>query len=70
MGCQLFVIPVRDLGQASSLINFKIGWKTAILFTLVTAKYCPDISLLHINNQHPFLQHHVVIFMASSGKMD
>ena len=56
---------------ASSLTTFKLAWQTATLLALVTAKHCSDLSLLCINNQHLFLQHHADIFiLASGGKMD
>ena len=42
-------------------------WKTATLFVLVTAKYCSDLSLLCIDNQHLFLQHHAAISIPMSG---
>ena len=55
---------------ASSITNFKLAWKTATLFTLIMAKHCSDLTLPHVNNQHPILQCHAVILVpASGGKM-
>ena len=51
----------------SSLTTFKLAWKTATLLTPVTAKHCSDITLLWIDNQHLFLQHHAAIFIPLSG---
>ena len=56
---------------ASSIITFKLTWKTATLLALVTAKCCSDLTLLCIDNQHLFLQYHAAIFSAlSGGKID
>ena len=56
---------------ASSLTTFELAWKTATLCHFVTAKYFSDLSLLCIDHQHLFLQHHAVIFiLISGGKMD
>ena len=52
---------------ASSLANFKLALNTASLFTLFTVKHCSDLTLLHVNNQHLFLQHHAAIFVPASG---
>ena len=50
---------------------FKLAWKTATLFTLVTAKHCSDLTLLGIDNQHLFLQCHATVFIpVSGGKAD
>ena len=38
----------------ASAFCLKLAWKTATLLTLVTAKHCSDLPLLHIDNQHPF----------------
>ena len=55
---------------ASSLTNFKLTWKRATLLTLVRAKLS-YLTLLCIDNQHLFLQHHAAIFISvSGGKMD
>ena len=54
----------------SSLTNLILAWKMAILLAPTTAK-CSDLTLLHIDNQHLFLQHNVAIFIvASCGKID
>ena len=47
----------------ASLTTFKLAWKTATLLALVTAKDCSDLTLLCIDNQHLFLQHHVAVFI-------
>ena len=52
---------------ASSLTIFKIAWKTATLLAHVTANHCSDLTLLCIDNQHLFLQHHAAIFIPLSG---
>ena len=52
---------------ASSLTIFKLAWKTVTLLALVTAKCCSDLTLLCIDNQHLFLQHHAAIFIPMSG---
>ena len=49
---------------ASSLTIFKLAWKTATLFTLVTVNHY-DLTLLCIDNQH--LQQHAAIFIPLSG---
>ena len=46
---------------------FKLAWKTATLLALVTAVCCSDLTLLCIDNQHLFLQHHAAIFIPISG---
>ena len=50
----------------SSLTTFKLAWKTATLLALVTVKHS-DLTLLCIDNQHLFLQHHAAIFIPLSG---
>ena len=52
---------------ASSLTTFKLAWETSTLLTLVTVKHCSDLTLLCIDNQHLFLQHHAAIFIPMSG---
>ena len=52
---------------ASFLTTFKLAWKTATLLALVTAKHCSDLTLLCVDNQHLFLQHHAAIFVPLSG---
>ena len=51
----------------SSLTTFKLAWKTATLLALVTAKNCSDLTLLYVDNQHLFLQHHAAILDPLSG---
>ena len=51
----------------SSLTTFKLAWKTATLLPLISAKHCSDLTLLCIDNQHLFPQHHGTIFIPLSG---
>ena len=62
---------LESWAPASSLITFKLTWKTATLLALVTAKHCSDLTLLCIDNQHLFLQcNAAIIIPISSGKTD
>ena len=54
---------LESWAPVSSLPTFKLAWKTATLFTLVTAKCCSDLTLLCVDNQHLFLQHNAAIFI-------
>ena len=63
--CLLFLLD--SWSPACSLTTFKLAWKTATLLTLVTAKHCSDLTLLCVDNQHLFLQHHAAIFIPLSG---
>ena len=47
----------------SSLTTFKFAWTTTTVLSLVTARHCSDLTLLCIDNQHLFLQHHAAIFI-------
>ena len=58
---------LKSWAPASSLTTFKLAWKTATLLALVTAKHCSDFTLLCVDNQHLFLQHHSAIFVPLSG---
>ena len=58
---------LESWAPASSLTIFKLAWKTATLLALVTAKHCSDLTLLCVDNQHLFLQHHAAIFVPLSG---
>ena len=58
---------LESWAPASSLTTFKLAWKTATLLALVTAKHCSDLTLLCVDNQHLFLQHHAAIFVPLSG---
>ena len=58
---------LESWAPASSLTTFKLAWKTATLLAPVTAKHCSDLTLLCIDNQHLFLQHHAAIFIPMSG---
>ena len=58
---------LKSWAPASSLTTFKLAWKTATLLALVTVKHCSDLTLLCIDNQHLFLQHHADIFVPLSG---
>ena len=51
----------------SAHILAHLAWKTATLLALVTAKRCSDLTLLCVDNQHLFLQHHAAIFVPLSG---
>ena len=62
---------LESWAPVSSLTTFRLAWKTATLLALVTAKHCSDLTLLCVENQHLFLQHHAAIFiLLSSGKTD
>ena len=37
------------------------------LVALSAVKCCPDVTLLYIDNQHLFLQHHAAIFILELG---
>ena len=58
---------LHSWAPTSSLTTFKLDWKTATLLALVTAKCCSDLTLLCVDNQHPFLQHNAAIFIPLSG---
>ena len=57
---------LESWAPTSSLTTFKPAWKTATLLALVTVKCCSDLTLLCIDNQHLFLQHHTAIFIPLS----
>ena len=62
---------LESWAPGSSLTTFKLAWKTATLLALVTAKHCSDLTILCVDNQHLFLQHHAAIFIPlSGGKVD
>ena len=62
---------LESWAPASSLTTFKLAWKTVTLLELATAKHCSDLTLLCIDIQHLFLQHHNAIFIpVSGGKTD
>ena len=52
---------------ASSLPDFILAWKTISCIAHVTARHCADLTLLHVDNQHIFLQHHAAISVPVSG---
>ena len=58
---------LESWAPVSFLTTFKLAWKTATLLALVTAKWCSDLTVLCIDNQHLFLQHHAAIFFPMSG---
>ena len=58
---------LESWAPTSSLITFKLAWKTATLLALATAKHCSHLTLLCIDNQHLFLQHYAAIFIPLSG---
>ena len=54
-----------------SLTTFKLAWKTGTLLALVTVKHWSDLTLLCIDNQQLFLEHHTATFiLLSGGKTD
>ena len=53
--------------EVECLLSLLESWKTATLLALVTAKHCSDLTLLCVDNQHLFLQHHAAIFVPLSG---
>ena len=58
---------LESWSPACTLTTFKLAWKTATLLARVTAKHCSDLTLLCIDNQHLFIQHHTAIFIPLSG---
>ena len=58
---------LESWAPVSSLTTFKLAWKTATLLALFTAKRCSDLTLLCVDNQHLFLQHHSAIFVPLYG---
>ena len=59
------------VGNWLLLTTFKLVWGTATPLALITSKHCSDLTLLCIDNQHLFLQHHAAIFIPVFGeKMD
>ena len=58
---------LEDWAPTSSLTTFKLTWKTTNLLALDTVKCCSDLTLLCIDNQHLFLQHHAAIFIPLPG---
>ena len=65
MECLLSLL--ETWAPASSLTTFKLVWKTATLLALVTSKHCSDLTLLYVDNQQLFLQHHAAIFVPLFG---
>ena len=57
---------LEHCAPASSFTMFKLSLKRSTHLALVMAKCGSDLSLLHIDNQHHFLQHHAAIFIAGS----
>ena len=50
-----YLLPLlENWAPASSLTTFNLAQKTATLLALVTVKCCSDLTLLCIDNQHPF----------------
>ena len=62
-----FLSLLESWAPASSLTTSRLAWKTSTLLALVTVKCCSDLTLLCIDNEHPFLQHHAAIFFPMSG---
>ena len=63
MGCQTFIMLVKELVPASSLTYFKLAWRTATCMALVTTKCCSDLTLLCIDNHYLFPKQHPVILL-------
>ena len=62
---------LESWAPASSLTTLKLTCKTGTLLALVTAQLCSGLTILCIDNQHLFLQHHAAIFIpVSGGKID
>ena len=61
---------LESWAPVSSLTTLKLAWKTATFLALVTAKHCSDLTLLCVDNQHLFLQHHAAIFIPLSWWQD
>ena len=62
---------LESLVVASSFTNFKLVWKTGTILAFVMVKCCSDLTLLHINNQHIFIQYHAAICIPESdGEID
>ena len=57
----------RRVGHQLLSLPLKLAWKTANLLALVTVKHCSYLTILCIDNQHLFLQHHAAIFIPMSG---
>ena len=57
---------LNSWAPAASLTNLNLLGKL-LLLALVNAKHCSDLTLLCIDNQHLFLQHHGAIFIPMSG---
>ena len=61
------LLSLSESWAPASLTTFKLAWKTATLLAPVTVKHCSDLTLLCIDNQHPFPQCHAAIFIPLSG---
>ena len=57
---------LESWASVTSLTTFKLAWKTGTHLALLTAKH-PDLTLLCIDIQHLFLQHHAAIFIPMPG---
>ena len=65
------LLPLLESWAPGSLTTFNLAWKTATLLEIVTAKLCSDLTLLCIDNQPLFVNHHDAIFIpVSGGQMD
>ena len=65
---ELLLYLMESWAPASFLTTFKRAWKTPTLLTLVTTKHCSDLTLLCIDNQHLFLQHHAATICSVLGR--
>ena len=52
---------------ASSHSTFKLAWETNTHLVCVTAKYCTDLTLLHIDNWHLFINQSADSFIPAFG---
>ena len=55
------------MAPSSFLINFNLAGKTVNTLALVMANLYSDLAVLHIGNQHLFLQHLAAIFVPAAG---
>ena len=67
---ECFISLLENWAPASSFTTFKLAWKIVTLLALVTVKCCSDLTLLCIDNQHLFLQHHAAFFIPMSWWQD
>ena len=61
---------LESWASTSSPTTFKLALKTTTLLALVTAKHCPDLTLLFIDNQHLFSANAAIFIPLFGGKTD